>query len=553
VRGGTLNMLGTGDVDYMDPNVSYYPTGYLVLRMWSRQLLAYPARPGHTTQVVADLATEVPTVANGGISADGLTYKLTIRTGAMWDTSPPRQVTAADMVLGLKRACNPAQPFGGLADFETQIVGYQAFCTAFAKIPANTASIKSYIDSHNFSGASVDSSNPLTVVFHLTHPASYFVDQLAMPVFSPAPEEFLNYLPASAALAQHTISDGPYTISSYVPAQKIVFVRNPAWRASTDPVRKAYVNKVVVSETGNQTSIQQQLEANTEAAMGFNQTVPTPALPHLMATKSPNLTLGPTDYVYPLFFNEISPNNNHALANKKVRQAIEYAISRSDLVQDLGGPQVSPPISQYLPPGILGSKDVNWYPYDAQKAKQMLASVLPGVHLTLKMMYMSDIDFEVKIFQTLQYDLAKAGITVTGVGVPSTDFYSKYLEVPGVAQRGVWDMVLAEEGPDWYGNGALSLFGPIFGGTADFPPNGINFWYYNNPATTNLIQQATVATTSAEAGTLWAQADAQVMADAAVFPISTPNAANYHSSQVHNAVYVPQLYQFDPTNIWVSP
>ena len=46
-------------------------------------------------------------------------YTVTIRTGAMWNTSPPRQVTAADAVLGLKRSCNPVQPFGGLPDFET--------------------------------------------------------------------------------------------------------------------------------------------------------------------------------------------------------------------------------------------------------------------------------------------------------------------------------------------------------------------------------------------------------------------------------------------------
>jgi peptide/nickel transport system substrate-binding protein len=44
VRGGTLNMLGVGDVDYMDPNVSYYSIGYLGLRMWSRQLFTYPGR-----------------------------------------------------------------------------------------------------------------------------------------------------------------------------------------------------------------------------------------------------------------------------------------------------------------------------------------------------------------------------------------------------------------------------------------------------------------------------------------------------------------------------
>ena len=41
--GGTLNMLGAGDVDYMDPNVSYYSVGYLGLRLWSRQLFTYPA------------------------------------------------------------------------------------------------------------------------------------------------------------------------------------------------------------------------------------------------------------------------------------------------------------------------------------------------------------------------------------------------------------------------------------------------------------------------------------------------------------------------------
>src|SRR5580704_11127923 len=225
VKGGTLNMLGTGDVDYMDPNISYYTTGYLALRMWSRQLLTYPAITGQTTDVVPDLATAVPTVANGGISADGLTYKLTIRTGAMWDTTPPRQVTAADAVRGIERTCNPAQPFGGLPDFETLIQGMQTFCTNFEKVSATVPAIQAFLASNSMSGAAVDPSNPLTVVFTLTHPATYFPDQLAMPAFSPAPVEFLNYLPASADLAQHTISVGPYTVQSYDPAKSLVFVR----------------------------------------------------------------------------------------------------------------------------------------------------------------------------------------------------------------------------------------------------------------------------------------------------------------------------------------
>src|SRR5512141_1590442 len=56
VRGGTLNMLGPGDVDYMDPNVSYYSTSYSVLRLWSRQLFTYPGVEGEATTAAPDLA-----------------------------------------------------------------------------------------------------------------------------------------------------------------------------------------------------------------------------------------------------------------------------------------------------------------------------------------------------------------------------------------------------------------------------------------------------------------------------------------------------------------
>ena len=40
--GGTLNMLGQGDVDYMDPNISYYTIGYLGQRPWIRGPVRLP-------------------------------------------------------------------------------------------------------------------------------------------------------------------------------------------------------------------------------------------------------------------------------------------------------------------------------------------------------------------------------------------------------------------------------------------------------------------------------------------------------------------------------
>ncbi len=42
------------------------------------------------------------------------------------------------------------------------------------------------------------------------------------------------------------------------------------------------------------------------------------------------------------------------------------------------------------------------------------------------------------------------------------------------------------------------------------------------------------------------------MKDAAFFPITNPKNANYHATQVHNAVYIPAFQNFDPTNVWLS-
>src|SRR5215212_1703325 len=68
VDGGILDVLGVGDVDFLDPNISYYSVGYEVMRLISRQLYSFPAETGHTTEVQPDLATALPK-----ISADGLT------------------------------------------------------------------------------------------------------------------------------------------------------------------------------------------------------------------------------------------------------------------------------------------------------------------------------------------------------------------------------------------------------------------------------------------------------------------------------------------------
>lgn len=55
---------------------------------------------------VADLAREVPTLANGGLSADGLTWKIKLRTDAKWHDGKP--FTANDVKYTLELINNPA-------------------------------------------------------------------------------------------------------------------------------------------------------------------------------------------------------------------------------------------------------------------------------------------------------------------------------------------------------------------------------------------------------------------------------------------------------------
>jgi peptide/nickel transport system substrate-binding protein len=552
VTGGTLNMLGAGDVDYMDPNISYYSVGYLNLRMWSRQLFTYPAQPGgKNTTPVADLATQIPTMDNGGVSADGKTFTIQIRSGAKWNTTPARQITAADMVLGVKRTANPVQPFGGIPDFASLIVGYQSFQAGFAKVAKTPAAIQAYIDKTPLPG--VVAKDATTVVFHLTKPATYFVDMLTLPALSPAPVEALKYLPASTQLGNNFPSDGPYKVDSWVPTKSITYSRNPAWDASTDQVRKAYVDKIVVNETVSQDSVQQQLQTGTASAdMEFDVAPPPSQLPALIAKKDPNLSLGDTASSNPyVVYNTVSPNNNKALANPLVRQAISYAINRANVLQVLGGPTINPPLTHVLPDVITGSKQIDPYPNNPDKAKQMLAAA-GYPHLTLKFLYRNASEGSSKAFQTIQQDLTKAGITVVGVPSPNADFYVKYLQVPTIAKQGVWDLSLAGWGADWYGNAALSFFNPLFSGEPSFPPIGSNYGLYNDPTTNGLIQQAIAAPTTDQAATLWAQADARVMEQAAIFPLTNPKQANYRASQINNAVYVPSMQNFDPTNVWLA-
>ena len=60
----------------------------------------------------------------------------------------------------------------------------------------------------------------------------------------------MKYVPDSAEFRQHTISDGPYQITKYVPGKEFQLDRNPAWDQKTDSLRHAYVDHMLSESLG---------------------------------------------------------------------------------------------------------------------------------------------------------------------------------------------------------------------------------------------------------------------------------------------------------------
>jgi peptide/nickel transport system substrate-binding protein len=155
------------------------------------------------------------------------------------------------------------------------------------------------------------------------------------------------------------------------------------------------------------------------------------------------------------------------------------------------------------------------------------------------------------MFQTVQQDLSGIGVKVTGFGVPDADFYTKYLQKPESAKKGQWDLSLAGWGPDWYGDAALSFFAPLFDGRV-LPPTSSNFGLFNDDKVNACIDKAIKEKDLATANKDWNECDHDVMEAAAIFPILSPNRANYYPAHTHGTVYSPVLDMADMTNVWLD-
>jgi len=554
-RGGTLVMLGQSDIFNLDTVSAYYTVSSMLERMFTRQLFTYgvPTGAAAPPPVVPDIATAVPTTSNGGITDGGKTITIHLRSGVKWNSSPPRQVTAADFVREFKMLCNPSSPVGAPGYFTATIEGMASYCTGFAKAPGTVSGIASYVNSHSLPG--VVATAPLTLTFHLLSSTPDFPYILTMGFCSARPIEYMNYVPDSAPFRQHTLSDGPYEITSYVATKSFTLARNPAWSPSTDPNRHAYVNKITVTEGLTSDNVQQQLQAGT-GDMEWDVTPPAQNLPSLMSTHNSGLVIGPTAAgPASISLGTYLTLNQYAgpFTSKLVREAVAYGVNKNAIVQILGGKSIASTTSQLVLPGNVGYIP-NYNPFpdnngagDPAKAKQLLAQA-GKTGVTLKLLY-STTDPAPRVAQALQSSLDAAGFHVQLVPVTQSDFYGKYLTVPATAKRDVWDLAAPGWIPDWFGNNGRSTIVPLL----TQPGLGSNdFGGYTSSTVNSFINAALSAPNAAAAAQNWQKADSAAMQDVANVPVNVQKWPIFHSARVHGCNFFWFGLNCDPTNVWLS-
>src|ERR1041385_2761235 len=96
-----LNLRMTGEPKTIDPQKASSATDVSIIRQLFGTLFTYD----DNLQIVPDLASEVPTVDNGGISRDGKNYTIHLRKELKWSDGKP--LTSSDVVYGMTRMLDP--------------------------------------------------------------------------------------------------------------------------------------------------------------------------------------------------------------------------------------------------------------------------------------------------------------------------------------------------------------------------------------------------------------------------------------------------------------
>jgi peptide/nickel transport system substrate-binding protein len=547
-HGGVLTLVGAGDVDHLDPSLAYHTVTRGVVRAFTRQLVTYPATADHDRagEIVPDLAMS----ASKAFDDAGRHYRFTLKPGVRWPNGRP--LTAADVARGIKRLAHPLAPSPGLPYFTSTIQGLAEFRDTLSAAGHQPPAIAAALEATDVAGLRVEDAR--TLVVGTREPVPDLLNILALPFATPAPVEYLQHVPGSAAAEQRLWSLGPYRIASYRPGSGIRLERNPVWR--DDKVRGAYVDRIDVLEGVAEEDAYQRVMDGT-ADLLWDTQPPTHRLPALFARRDRRLRVCLAGLLSPyIAINFLSPNEHAATARLEVRQALQYAVDTRAVAEIWGGSRLNTIAHQVLPPLSRARREQRLYTSpddrgDPERARALLRVAGYPHGITLKLVF-RDRDIHPATAEAVQAALARAGIDVELVPAPIEAFFARYLSSARAARAGDWDLALTGWEPDWNGNNARVYLQPLFDSSHVTGDDwGTNFGHYASARVNALLRAGLTCADEAQANRHFAAVEKQVMRDSAVIPILFAHQYWLHSARVRNWLPYPVL-NGDLTNLWLA-
>lgn len=230
VRGGIWTEDFAVDPYSLIPDTSYYPWAIM-----AQQALYLPLFYGDAHGVVhPGAATEIPTVQNGGVSADATTWTFHLRRHLLWSDGWPYD--ARDVAYTWKLMLNPTFYYGG------PIPGLD---------PTSSVAV---------------SRNHLSITFHLRQPYAPFLALWVDGYNAPLPAHHFSSMTPEAILKSADrlnpkVVSGPFMMAESVPGDHYTLVRNPRYYRASEGL--PYLDKVIIHIAPTTETILKDLQAGS--------------------------------------------------------------------------------------------------------------------------------------------------------------------------------------------------------------------------------------------------------------------------------------------------
>ena len=340
-KGGKLDVLSAGDVDYMDPQKTYYTYAIGIISAIHRGLYAY--LPGDTTKPVPDLAEGDPEIAD-----DGKTVTVKIKKGVMFSAPVKREVTSKDVKYGIERAFTANVANGYARVYAGDLVGAPAEPGPYKEIPG------------------IETPDDQTIVFKLEKgTGAALAGMLAMPISVPVPQEYAEKYDKenpSTYGEGHAVYTGPYMVESdaegkavgYVPGKRIHLVRNPDY-AAVDDFRPAFVDEIDIQAGNEDTAVATRRILSGENMISGEIEPPASQLKRLLESNKSELSAVPGGGWRMISMDTSRP----PFDDIDVRKATIAGFNRAAARQQRGGEALGPIAQHLIPPGMAGFEESN--------------------------------------------------------------------------------------------------------------------------------------------------------------------------------------------------